>query len=189
MNEDAVKEEVKGARARRTRPQLLPIRLLGDPVLRQKAGEVESFDDELHRLIDDMYLTMYRAEGAGLAAPQVGIGRRVVVIDVREAATGPVALINPRIVARSAEKEKYVEGCLSIPGISSPVERHTEVVVEAFTPAGALMKLPGSGRLASVLQHEIDHLDGMLYLDRLAPLQREMLLKKYRKGVAEARGR
>jgi peptide deformylase len=169
----------------RGRAELLPIRVLGDPVLREPAVEVEVFGEELQRLIQSMFRTMYDAEGAGLAAPQVGIGQRIVVIDVREAATGPVALINPRIVSRSADKEKFVEGCLSIPGISSPVERHRDVVVEAFTPAGTLMTLPGSGRLASVLQHEVDHLDGVLYLDRLAPLQRKMVLKKYQKLSTE----
>jgi peptide deformylase len=176
-------ERVKTKRdtPRSARPELMRIRVLGDQVLRQPAAEVEKFDDELHRLVDSMFLTMYKAEGAGLAAPQVGVGARVVVIDVREAATGPVALINPRIVSRSDVKEKLVEGCLSIPGVSSPVERYQEVVIEAFTTAGTLMKLSGRGRLASVLQHELDHLDGVLYLDRLAPLQRKMILKKYQK--------
>jgi peptide deformylase len=172
---------------RRLGGDLLPIRMLGDPALRQRAVEVERFDDELARLVDSMLRTMYDAEGAGLAAPQVGIGTRVVVIDVKEAATGALALINPRIVEQGKEREKFVEGCLSIPGVASPVERYRDVVVEAFTATGTLMTLPGSGRLASVLQHEIDHLDGVLYLDRLPPLQRKMLLKKYQKLTKQER--
>jgi peptide deformylase len=162
---------------------LREIVLLGDPVLREKAREVETFDEELQTLVDDMFETMAYAEGAGLAAPQIGISRRILVADARRDA-GPdarVALVNPRVVEASAETERDQEGCLSIPGVSEAVTRPGRVVVEGFDPSGKPVRIEAEGLFARVLQHEVDHLDGVLFIDRISPLKRGLLLKKYRK--------
>lgn len=162
---------------------ILKIELLGAEVLRRKADEVEVVpnDPETARLIDDMFETMYDANGIGLAAPQVGISRRLIVVHVNEEGEEPFALLNPRLVEASKAKEKGEEGCLSIPSISAFVERPESVVVEGVDPAGNAVRIEADGMLARCLQHEIDHLDGVLFLDRLSPLKRNMLLKKYRK--------
>ncbi|HEX2094338.1 MAG TPA: peptide deformylase [Longimicrobiaceae bacterium] len=160
---------------------LLKIELLGSEVLRQRACEVEEVDDELRRLIDDMFETMYKAEGVGLAAPQVGVSRRVIVVDVHDEEVEPFALINPRVVEASREAEKAEEGCLSIPGISAAVERPARVVVEGLDRDGKPVRVEGDGLLGRCLQHEIDHLDGVLFIDRVSPLKRKMLLQKWKK--------
>ncbi len=136
---------------------------IGDETLRRKARPVEVFDKRLHTLLDDMAETMYDAEGAGLAAPQVGILRRVVVIDVGE---GIIELINPEIL--SAEGEQInPEGCLSIPGRRCTVARPQKVVVQARDRNGDLFELTGEGFLAIAVSHELDHLDGVLYVDKM----------------------
>jgi peptide deformylase len=160
---------------------LLRIELLGSEVLRQRAVEVEGVDDELRRLIEDMFETMYKAEGVGLAAPQVGVSRRVIVVDVHDPEVRPFALVNPRVVESSPETEKGEEGCLSIPGLSGVVERPAHVAVEGLDRDGNLIRVEGGGLLARCLQHEVDHLDGILFLDRLSPLKRKMLLNKWKK--------
>ncbi|MBW3534952.1 MAG: peptide deformylase [Gemmatimonadetes bacterium] len=163
---------------------LHPIVLLGDPILRTPADPVETFDDALRDLVDDMFETMYHAEGVGLAAPQIGIGRRVLVIDVRDKddpEAGRVALVNPRVVEASAEVEKEAEGCLSIPGLEEVVERSRTVCVEGLDPGGRPVSLQADDLLARALQHEIDHLEGILFLDRVSPIKRRMLLKKWKK--------
>lgn len=165
-----------------------PIELLGSPVLRQEASEIETFDDSLQGLVRDMFETMYHAEGVGLAGPQVGISSRILVIDTRneeDPPAGRFALVNPRIVEASRATERGTEGCLSIPGVDELVERALVVVVEAQDPAGRPVRMEAEGFLARVLQHEIDHLDGVLFIDRLSPLKREFLLKRYRKLQAE----
>lgn len=163
---------------------ILPIELLGSPVLRQEADEVTVFDDDLRVLVRDMFATMYHAEGVGLAGPQVGISKRVLVIDARyedEPEAGRLALVNPRIVQASKATERGTEGCLSIPGVDDLVERALEVTVEAVDPEGRPVKVTAGGFMARVLQHEIDHLDGVLFIDRISPLKRQLLLKRYRK--------
>jgi peptide deformylase len=169
---------------------LREIVLLGDPVLRKPAQEVESFDEELQGLVEDMFATMAAAEGAGLAGPQVGISKRVLVADVRhvEGDHARVALVNPRVVETSDEAEKEAEGCLSIPGVSEVVERPYQVVVEGHDPTGEPVRIEAGGLFARVLQHEIDHLDGVLFIDHLSPLKRRMLLKRYRKLREEEEG-
>jgi peptide deformylase len=165
-----------------------PIELLGSPVLRREADEITTFDDALQRLVRDMFETMYHAEGVGLAGPQVGISSRILVIDARDEedpARGRLALVNPRIVEASRATERGTEGCLSIPGVDELVERALVVVVEAQTPTGEPVRLEAEGFMARVLQHEIDHLDGILFIDRLTPLKRELLVKRYRKLQAE----
>ncbi|MET0398261.1 MAG: peptide deformylase [Longimicrobiaceae bacterium] len=160
---------------------LLNIEMLGSEVLRTPAVEVAEVDDELRRLIGDMFETMYRAEGVGLAAPQVGISRRVIVVDVHDDEVEPFALVNPRLVESSRETEKGEEGCLSIPGLSAAVERAAHVVVEGLDRDGNPLRVEGGGLLARCLQHEIDHLDGVLFIDRVGPLKRKMLLQKWKK--------
>lgn len=165
-----------------------PIELLGSPVLRREASEIDAFDDSLQGLVRDMFETMYHAEGVGLAGPQVGISSRILVIDSRnedDPPAGRFALVNPRIVEASRATERGTEGCLSIPGVDELVERALVVVVEAQDPSGAPVRIEAEGFLARVLQHEIDHLDGVLFIDRLSPLKREFLLKRYRKLQAE----
>jgi len=166
---------------------LREIVLLGDPILRERALEVEEFDEALTRLVEDMFETMDEAEGAGLAAPQVGIARRVLVVDARRTPNGPerMAVINPRIVEVGKEEDRSSEGCLSIPGVSEVVPRPDRVVVEGLDPRGAPLRVEATGLLSRALQHEIDHLDGVLFIDRLSPLKRRMLLKRYRKLLAE----
>lgn len=163
----------------------LDIELLGSPVLRQKAEEVERMDEELKAIIDDMFHTMYRAEGIGLAGNQVGVARRVIVVDLKDEKHPPFALVNPRIIERGGDREKEEEGCLSIPGVSALVERPTQVTIEALDADGKTFRIEADSLLARCLQHEIDHLDGVLFIDHLSALKRSMLLKKYRSLAAE----
>jgi peptide deformylase len=167
-----------------------PIVIMGDPVLRTKAAEVTGFDDGLRRLVDDMYETMYHAEGIGLAANQIGVLARVLVVDVRDEkdpAAGRMALINPRVVEATSQRDKEAEGCLSIPGLEEVVERPWGVRVEALDVEGRLVSVPADALLARALQHEIDHLDGILFIDRVSPLKRKLLMQKWKKARAEAK--
>mgnify|MGYP003758072903 CR=1 FL=1 len=136
-----------------------------DEVLRKKARPVDKIDDRILTLLDDMAETMYKAEGVGLAAPQVGILRRVVVIDIGE---GIIELINPEIIEQEGE-QIGAEGCLSVPGLSGIVKRPARVVVTALNRHGERIKIQGEDLLARALCHEIDHLDGILYLDKVEP--------------------
>ncbi|HEX5727060.1 MAG TPA: peptide deformylase [Longimicrobiaceae bacterium] len=164
---------------------VLKIEQLGAEVLRRRAEEVPGPDAELDRLIDDMFETMYDARGIGLAAPQVGVSRRVIVVDVNEPDTaGPFALLNPRVVEAGERLEKGEEGCLSIPGVSAMVERPSTVVVEGLDRAGNPVRIEAVAMLARCLQHEIDHLDGVLFVDRISPLKRKMLLARWKKQAA-----
>jgi len=165
------------------------VRLLGDPVLRRKATPVETASAELQSLIADMFETMYAEEGVGLAAPQIGLDLRLVVIDTNEEDATPLVLINPTILESSEETEKGEEGCLSIPGLKELVERSVRVVVEAMNAEGAGIRLEAGGLLARVLQHEVDHLDGVLFIDRVSPLKRRMLLKRWEKVRPQRAGR
>lgn len=160
---------------------LLPLRFMGDPILRERAAEVEAVDEELRALVADMFETMYAEDGVGLAAPQIGVGRRIVVVDTRDEDAEPLALVNPVVVEAGSEVAKAEEGCLSIPGIVDVVERSTRVVVEATDPGGKPVRVEAEDLLARVLLHEVDHLDGVLFLDRVSPMKRRMLLKKWAK--------
>jgi peptide deformylase len=157
------------------------IRLLGDPVLRAAAVRVEQVTDEVRALIADMFDTMYAEDGVGLAAPQVGLGMRVIVVDPREENVKPFALINPRILEFGALLDRAEEGCLSIPGLKEIVERPATVVVEGLDRAGEPVRIAAEGLLARILQHEVDHLDGILFIDRVSPLKRKLLLSKWQK--------
>jgi peptide deformylase len=165
---------------------LLRIEYLGSPVLRERATEVVEIDERIRLLIDDMFRTMYGEEGIGLAAPQVGVSKRVIVVDLRDEGTTPLALVNPRIVESSTQRAKAEEGCLSIPGVAAPVERPVSVVVEGLDRDGYPVRIEADGLLARCLQHEVDHIDGILFIDRVSPLQRDMLLKRYRRRMEAA---
>jgi peptide deformylase len=157
---------------------ILNIRTLGDPILKAKASPVVDFDDALRRLAEDMLETMRAAPGVGLAAPQVGVLRRMFTFDDGEAHG---ALCNPEIVWSSAETQEAEEGCLSVPGYYFPVVRALAVRVQAFGPDGEpLQPLEAEGFRARIFQHEIDHLDGIIFIDRLAPELRKEALRQLR---------
>ena len=166
---------------------LLEVRLLGAKVLRREAAPVAEITEETRRLVRDMFDTMYHAEGIGLAAPQVGVSERVLVVDVTEEDDGRHvhALVNPEITWSSADTAKGVEGCLSIPTIEETVQRPARVTVEGRSPEGDPVRIEADGMLARALQHEIDHLDGVLFIDRVSPLKRRLLLRKWRKSRAK----
>ena len=161
------------------------ILLLGEKVLRVPGVEVEAFNDELRALVADMLETMYYAEGIGLAAPQVGISLRVCVLDLRDEddpEAGRWVFVNPVVVESSEEKEKAPEGCLSIPEMEDVVTRAARVTVRGFDAEGEAIEVEAEGLLARALQHEIDHLDGVLFIDRLSAFKRRALLKKWKKS-------
>jgi peptide deformylase len=157
---------------------ILDIRVLGDPVLRKPTKPVTEVTDELRRLIADMFETMYAAEGIGLAAPQVGRSERVAVVDVEGK---KFALINPEIVSSNGAREKAEEGCLSIPDIYGDVERPPEVTIRALDENGNQYEASANELLGRCFQHEIDHLDGKLFIDYLSPLKRKAALAKWEK--------
>lgn len=142
---------------------ILPIRRFGDPVLRERARDVEAFDGALRRLADDMLETMYDAPGVGLAAPQVGRSLRLIVFDD---GTGPQAVVNPVLSGFEGEQVGD-EGCLSVPGLYHPVKRSLRVHAEGLDLQGDPVSLDGEELLARILQHEVDHINGVLFLDRL----------------------
>ena len=143
---------------------VLPICRLPDPVLRQKAKRVPTVDSSIQRLIDDMVQTMQQASGVGLAAPQVGLSLRVVVLQMP--GEEPFAIINPEIVKRSGEQQ-VVEGCLSVPGYVGEIKRSASVTVKGWDRQDKPMRIKATGLLAEALQHEIDHLNGVVYIDHL----------------------
>jgi peptide deformylase len=163
---------------------VLSVRKYGDPMLRRRASEVGDITPEIRTLVDDMVETMYDEVGIGLAAPQVGISLRLIVMADDETRRAR-PLVNPVIVARSGERSAE-EGCLSIPGIFAPVTRATWVRVEARDLEGRPVTIEGHDLLARVFQHEIDHLDGVLFIDRLDPVTRDRIKRKIKKeGLAE----
>jgi peptide deformylase len=145
---------------------ILPIRIAGDPVLREKTKKVRKIDASLQKLIDDMIDTMHAAPGVGLAAPQVGVSLRVVVIDTPE--DGLMALINPHVVKSSGER-RLMEGCLSVPGYQAEITRSKSVTVKALDREGKEVRIKATETLlAQALEHEIDHINGILYIDHLS---------------------
>jgi peptide deformylase len=181
--EGEVKEsrDESAERDSRRRYILASIRQYPDPVLRQPAHEVAEFDNALAALVGRMIVVMQRASGVGLAAPQLGVLQRVLVYQADDDAE-PVALVNPRIVASSEEHEMVEEGCLSLGAadVTVDVERPVRVTVEAFSTLGEELQVEAEGLEARVIQHEIDHLDGMLIIDRTVPEQRREALGKLR---------
>lgn len=165
---------------------VLPIRRLPDPVLRTKAGEVTEVTDELQRLIDDMAETMYAAPGIGLAANQVGVLHRLIVFDVSHREGGPrdlQVILNPCITAGEGEFIRE-EGCLSVADFSAEVKRHARIKVKGLDREGKPLKITGEGLLAVVIQHEVDHLDGILFIDRISRLKRGLYLRRLKKQAA-----
>lgn len=161
-----------------------PLILLPDPLLRQHSSPISQVDDEVRRLADDMLETMYDAPGIGLAAIQIGVPRRVVVIDVakeEEEGRKPQVFINPEIVATSDERSVYEEGCLSIPDYYAEVERPATVTVRHVDRDGKEQTIEADGLLATCLQHEIDHLNGVLFIDYISKLKRDMVIRKFTK--------
>lgn len=165
------------------------IRKYPDAVLKQKSGRVEMFDEGLRNLIQDMLDTMYAASGVGLAANQVGIPLRVAVIDTtarkeeKEGRRPPIVLINPEIISMEGSVVEE-EGCLSMPECFEKVNRAAKVKVRAQDMTGMFFEIEGEGLLAKALQHEIDHLNGILFIDRLSPLKRDFLRRRLRKAAA-----
>lgn len=161
----------------------LPIRLYPDEILRTECKPVE-MSDRIANLIDDMLYTMYEAPGIGLAAPQVGEDIRVLVADVSEDKSQPIALVNPEIVD-SAGIIDYEEGCLSLPGVYAKVRRPSKVKVRGLDRDGKPVEIEAEDLLAVCLQHEIDHLNGVLFIDHLSALKRNRLMQKYRKELKQ----
>lgn len=169
-----------------TRMAVLPIRTLPHPVLRQEARDINEINGELQRLIDDMAETMYAAPGLGLAANQVGELRRLIVFDVSHKEGGPRKLqvvLNPCIVAAEGEIIRE-EGCLSVTDFSAEVRRHAQVQIKGLDREGKTIEITGEGLLAVVLQHEIDHLNGILFIDHISRLKRGLFLRRLKKQVA-----
>lgn len=156
---------------------VLPIRMFGDPVLRERAREVEKVTEDHRRLARDMIETMRAAPGVGLAGPQVGVLERIFVWEVEDRQG---VFINPRMVHRSRETVTEEEGCLSLPGLGYDVERHREVTVEALDENGRPVAVTGEDLLARIFQHELDHLDGVLFIDRLDDDDRREALRTLR---------
>ncbi|MBB5703113.1 peptide deformylase [Ochrobactrum daejeonense] len=164
-----------------------PLVILPDPLLRELSKPVERFDGQLRKFADDMLDTMYDAPGIGLAAIQVGEPIRLLVIDLAKEGEekAPHVFVNPTIVASSDERSVYEEGCLSIPDYYAEVERPASVKVEYFDAEGKPQAIEADGLMATCLQHEIDHLNGVLFIDHISKLKRDMVIKKFRKLASQ----
>lgn len=159
---------------------MLEILTFPDPRLRNQAQPVEQVDDQVSKLVDDMFDTMYEAPGIGLAATQVNEPRRIVVVDVSEDRSQPLCLINPEILELDGVEEME-EGCLSVPGVTEKVQRADRVKIRALDRDGAPFELEADDLLAVCIQHELDHLDGKLFIDYLSTLKRQRIRKKLEK--------
>jgi peptide deformylase len=156
---------------------LLDLHLFGSPVLRQRSEEVRLVDAEVRQFVEDLFETMEVAKGVGLAANQVGVARRVAVVGVEQER---LAMINPVILSAEG-RAREEEGCLSVPDVYGEVERPERIVLEATAPDGTRYRREASGLLARAIQHEIDHLDGILFLDHLSALKRQLLMARWKK--------
>ena len=154
-----------------------------DPILRKKSFKIEKVDDELRKLMDEMLETMYSAPGIGLAAVQVGILKQVIVIDISkdDQKKNPLFLVNPVVTYKSKNKSIYEEGCLSLPGHFAEVERPSECHIDYVDYNGKKKKIEAAGLLSTCIQHEIDHLNGVLFIDYLSKLKKDMIIKKLKK--------
>lgn len=155
----------------------------GESVLRRKAESVDVIDDQIREICRTMVEVMIRENGVGLAAPQIGISKRIFVIDADDELH---VFINPELVERSDELEETREGCLSVPGVDAPVARSIRAVVEGLNLDGERVRLEGEGLIARAIQHEMDHLDGQLFLDQLSTARRQSLIKEYQRLKREA---
>jgi peptide deformylase len=167
---------------------LRDIIILPDKRLRLVSKPAKASDPELRGLVDDMFATMYEAPGIGLAAIQVGVPKRVIVMDLakKDDPKEPLVFINPEVLWRSDEKATYEEGCLSIPEFYEEVERPAKVRVKFLDLSGTEQELEASGLMATCLQHEIDHLDGVLFIDHISKLKRDRVIKKFTKAAKRA---
>jgi peptide deformylase len=156
---------------------LLEILHFPDPRLRKKAIPVDKVNDQIRQTVEDMFTTMYDAPGIGLAATQVDIQQQIIVIDVSDDKSEPLCLINPEILAKDGEEEMQ-EGCLSVPGIFENVQRAEYITVKALDQQGSELTMQADGLLAVCIQHEMDHLDGKLFVDYLSPLKMQRIKKK-----------
>jgi len=161
-----------------------PIVVAPDPILKAKAKPVESVDDAVRQMMDDMLETMYEAPGIGLAAPQIGVGQRVIVMDIarEDEPKAPRCMVNPELVWVSDEDATYEEGCLSVPEHYADVARPARIRVNYLDREGKKQELEADGLLATVIQHEMDHLEGILFIDHLSNLKRNMILRKLLKS-------
>lgn len=166
-----------------------PLIILPDPILRELSKPIETIDSEVKKLADDMLETMYDAPGIGLAAIQIGVARRMLVLDVSKDGEDktPLVFINPEVVASSDARSVYEEGCLSIPDYYAEVERPAAITVKHLDRDGKEQIVEADGLLATCLQHEIDHLNGVLFIDHISKLKREMVIRKFTKA-AKMRG-
>ena len=169
--------------------ETLPILLVPEPILKARSRPVGAADMERVRgLVPRMFATMYRAPGIGLAAPQVGVGLRFAVVDLMpDDRPAPIVLINPEVTARSDEQATREEGCLSLPGQYADVTRPARVTVRYTDVEGARRQIDAEGLLAACIQHEIDHLDGILFVDHLSALKRNMILRRLAKELRQKR--
>ena len=164
---------------------ILPILKYPNSRLREKAKTVEVFDERIKDIVTNMLDTMMDAKGIGLAATQVDIHLRIVVIDISEDYSSPTIFINPEMKITDETPKSYTEGCLSIPGIQEPVERPTEVLINAFDQEGNPFEEKYTGLMAPCIQHEIDHLNGKLFIDYLSPLKRQLIRKQIKKNKSK----
>ena len=162
---------------------MLEIHTYPDPVLRKKADDVETITDDYHQLIEEMAEAMYDDDGVGLAAPQIGVSKQVIVVDGGE---GFMALFNPEIIKTGDDTDTVEEGCLSLPGIRVQVERPTQITLRVLNVKGETVQLEIEGLMARIFQHEIDHLNGILIIDRVSSINRSLLKSKLRKLEKEA---
>jgi peptide deformylase len=160
-----------------------PLIYLPDPLLRKPSAPIERVDEELRRLIDDMFETMRDASGLGLAAVQVGVLRRVLVLDLsgEDEPNRPIVMINPQIVSFGSEKRTHEEGCLSMPDLRVEIERPASLVVRYTDRDDTSQELAAEGLLATAIQHEVDHLDGRLIIDFLSRLKRDIVIRRFKK--------
>jgi len=162
----------------------LDIVLYPEQGLREVCTPVKEMSDQIDKLIDDMFYTMYDAPGIGLAAPQIAVQERIIVVDVSENKDQPIALINPEII-RTAGKITWEEGCLSLPGIYGKVNRPSDIIVKGMNRDGKMVEIEARDLLAVCLQHEIDHLNGKMFIDHLSGLKRTRALQQFRKLMSE----
>ena len=164
-------------------------KILTEPnkILRQKSLPVEKVDDEIQKLIDDMLETMYAAPGIGLAAIQVGVPKRVIVLDIasKDEPKNPMCFINPEIIEKSETNSTYEEGCLSVPGQFAEIDRPSKCYLKYLDYYGQPKEIKAEGMLATCIQHEMDHLEGILFIDYLSKLKRSMIVKKLSKQKKE----
>ncbi len=157
-----------------------------DPILKKKASPVSQVDDSIRSLVNDMFETMYAADGVGLAAPQIGVLKQVIVLDTtpRQPESKPVAMINPQIIAKEGTT-RYSEGCLSVPGEAEEVDRAARVTAKFLDVSGREQTIEAEGLLAVAIQHETDHLQGTMFVDYLSPLKRELIRKRMKRLKSE----